>query len=86
MVHLVFPKQEVTAVPRLAAIDRVFDLVPIANTTIAEVNPAVFGSSLPGAEANLLHQTSGPGSGSVAETARTSNFGVSLTNEQLLEF
>lgn len=81
MVHLVFPKQEVTAVPRLAATDRVFNLVSIANTAITKVDPAVFSSSLSGAEVKLLHQASA----SMAEPARTSKIGASLTKEQLLK-
>lgn len=81
MVHLVFPKREVTAVPRLAAIDRVFNLVSIANTAITKVDPAVFGSSFSGAEVKLLHQASA----STAEPARTSKIGASLTKEQRLK-
>ncbi|KAL6366269.1 hypothetical protein LRP88_00017 [Fusarium phalaenopsidis] len=77
MVHLVFPKQEATSVPRLATIDRAFNLVSIANTAITKAEPAVFGSSLPGAEVKLLHQASA----SMAEPARTSKIGASLTKE-----
>ncbi|KAM0413566.1 hypothetical protein ACHAPT_013657, partial [Fusarium lateritium] len=57
MVHLAFSKQDVTAIPRIAAVERVFNLGSIANTnTAVKANPAIFGSRLPGAEVKLAHR------------------------------
>ncbi|KAM0414627.1 hypothetical protein ACHAPT_013530 [Fusarium lateritium] len=79
-VYLAFSSQFITARPRVAAIDRVFNLAR-APVTVPNVNPAVFGQRLPGCQVQLARQPSV----AVAEPVAAPKLTLNLTKDQQMQ-